>query len=267
MNLSLGGSSANRRGKLRASLLSRVIFLAVASVVALPVARADDQSASTGQKPFYSSKKGIVRQYTQQDRVRYQLWDYTWKPDPTQPITRVEVRIGEQRVYVYQGDEIAGESPITTGKPGHDTPPGHYSVLVKDIDHKSNLYGVFLDANGYVIDGNAQAGQTPPAGAVYDSADMPYYLAHPGRWRGPARGLSSRLSGVARMHPHAARLRGIALLQRLCRHAGGCRPVVSAFVAAAVRRWSVTPGKKITAVAQLYKSCPTACSCWYCSSA
>jgi lipoprotein-anchoring transpeptidase ErfK/SrfK len=127
-------------------------------------------------KSLYSSKKGIVRQYSPQDRVRYQLWDYTWKPDPTQPITRVEVRIGEQRVYVYQGDSLAGESPITTGKPGHDTPPGHYTVLVKDIDHKSNLYGLMVDANGYVVSGDAKAGDAPPPGAVYDAADMPYYM-------------------------------------------------------------------------------------------
>jgi lipoprotein-anchoring transpeptidase ErfK/SrfK len=138
---------------------------------------ADDSIvASNGAQGFYSSKEGVTRQYTKEDRVRYQLWDYRWKPDPTQPITRVEVRIGEQRVYVYQGDEVAGESPITTGKPGHDTPTGHYSVLVKDIDHKSNLYGVFLDAHGYIVSADAQAGQAPPAGSVYDSADMPYYL-------------------------------------------------------------------------------------------
>ncbi|HEY0257674.1 MAG TPA: L,D-transpeptidase family protein [Candidatus Methylacidiphilales bacterium] len=129
------------------------------------------------EKTSYSSKTAVVaRQYTRDDRIRYQLWNYTWKPDPTQPITRVEVRLGEQKVYVYQDDAVAGESPITTGKPGHETPPGHYSVLVKDIDHKSNLYGVFLDANGYILDGNASVGQKPPAGAVYDSADMPYYM-------------------------------------------------------------------------------------------
>jgi lipoprotein-anchoring transpeptidase ErfK/SrfK len=133
--------------------------------------------ASTHRQFAYSSKKGgVVRQYSEQDRVRYQLWNYTWKPDPNQPITRIEVRIGEQKVYVYQGDEVAGESPTTTGKPGHDTPTGHYTVLVKDIDHKSNLYGDFIDSNGYIVDGNAQLGQTPPAGAVYDAADMPYYL-------------------------------------------------------------------------------------------
>jgi lipoprotein-anchoring transpeptidase ErfK/SrfK len=146
------------------------LLFALALLGAMLNVHADDS------KGFYSSKQGVNRQYTKEDRVRYQLWDYSWKPDPTQPITRVEVRLGEQRVYIYQGDEVAGESPITTGKPGHDTPPGHYSVLVKDIDHKSNLYGLFVDANGYVVDGNAEVGEKPPAGAVYDSADMPYYL-------------------------------------------------------------------------------------------
>lgn len=158
--------------------LTRSLFLAGIVLVALStVTRAEDNSkTSTHKAPIYSSKHGIVRQYSEQDRVRYQLWNYTWKPDPNQPITRIEVRIGEQKVIVYQGDEVAGESPTTTGKPGHDTPQGHYTVMVKDIDHKSNLYGVFMDANGYIKDGNAEAGQTPPAGLIYDAADMPYYL-------------------------------------------------------------------------------------------
>jgi lipoprotein-anchoring transpeptidase ErfK/SrfK len=160
----------------------RSILIAVALLPTMPGLQAEDTTTAplppspTHHQGIFSSKQGVVRQYTPEDRVRYQLWDYKWKPDPTQPITRIEVRLGEQKVYIYQNDEIAGVSPITTGKPGHDTPPGHYAVLLKDIDHKSNLYGVFLDSNGYVIDGNAEAGQTPPHGAVYDSADMPYYL-------------------------------------------------------------------------------------------
>jgi hypothetical protein len=160
-------------------VLSFRLILAMALFASAPTLRAndsDDSARSSHHEIVYSSKEGVIRQYTPEDRVRYQLWDYTWKPDPNQPITRVEVRIGEQKVYVFQGDEIAGVSPTTTGKPGHDTPPGHYTVLLKDIDHKSNLYGVFMDANGYVIDGNAEVGQKPPPGAVYDSADMPYYL-------------------------------------------------------------------------------------------
>src|SRR5271163_3334204 len=122
-------------------------FLGLAFLIAaIPHLRADNTTSSSHHtSQAYSSKGTISRQYSQTDRVRYQLWNYTWKPDPNQPITRIEVRIGEQEVYVFQGDDVAGKSPITTGKPGHDTPPGHYTILAKDIDHKSNLYGVFVD--------------------------------------------------------------------------------------------------------------------------
>ena len=163
------------------SLLIALTFLAtIVLLPAMPSLRADDSTApqpKSHRDGVYSSKTGgVMRQYTPEERVRYQLWNYVWRPDPNQAITRVEIRIGEQKVYVYQGDEVAAESPVTTGKPGHETPPGHYTILVKDIDHKSNLYGVFLDANGYVISGDAKAGDTPPAGSAYDAADMPYYM-------------------------------------------------------------------------------------------
>lgn len=145
---------------------------------ALPAAASDNTKTKRNviTKTYSSKGTPVSRNYTTEDRVRYQLWNYSWNPDPSQPITRIEIRIGEQRVHVYQGDHEAGNSPVTTGKPGHDTPTGSYKIMVKDIDHKSNLYGVFLDANGNIIDGNAEAGQKPPPGSVYDSADMPYYM-------------------------------------------------------------------------------------------
>jgi len=124
-----------------------------------------------------STSAPVVREYTLQDRIRYQLWDYTWKPDPDQPITRIRINLGQQRVYVYQGDRLAAESPVSTGKPGYDTPVGHFTILNKDIDHKSTKYGVFLDpASGSVVNGNASVDQKPPEHSVYDAADMPYYL-------------------------------------------------------------------------------------------
>jgi len=157
----------------------RGVFYTMALLVLVPILRGDDDDDSSRHSrrtKTYSSKTGVVRQYGPEDRVRYQLWDYTWKPDPNQPITRIEVKIGEQKVYVYQGDTVAGISPVTTGKPGHETPPGHYTIMVKDIDHKSNLYGVFLDSNGHIVDSNASVGQAPPSGSVYDAAEMPYYM-------------------------------------------------------------------------------------------
>jgi lipoprotein-anchoring transpeptidase ErfK/SrfK len=153
----------------------RLLLLLLALVLGLSGLRADDYSSRHSTKS-YATKAPVLRQYTLEDRIRYQLWDYTWNPDPTEPITHIRINLTKQRVYVYQGDNLAAESPVTTGKKGHETPPGHYKILVKDIDHKSNLYGVFLDANGNVVDGNAAVGMTPPPNTVYDSADMPYYM-------------------------------------------------------------------------------------------
>jgi lipoprotein-anchoring transpeptidase ErfK/SrfK len=162
----------NRPALLFSALLSGCLLALIFPASAL---RADDYSRNHSSQS-YSSKGPVLRQYTLQDRIRYQLWDYTWNPNPDEPITRIRISLGQQKVYVYQGDDIAGESPVTTGKPGHETPTGHYTILVKDIDHKSNLYGVFLDANGNVVDGNASVGMKPPPNTVYDSADMPYYM-------------------------------------------------------------------------------------------
>jgi lipoprotein-anchoring transpeptidase ErfK/SrfK len=139
--------------------------------------RANDSGPFGTRPTVYSSKgAGVMRQYSTEERIRYQLWDYTWHPDLNEPITRIEISISQQHVYVYQGDNVAADSPVTTGKPHYDTPPGHYKIMVKDIDHKSNLYGVFLDANGNVVDGNAKVGDKPPPGSAYDAADMPYYM-------------------------------------------------------------------------------------------
>jgi WD40 repeat protein/lipoprotein-anchoring transpeptidase ErfK/SrfK len=67
-----------------------------------------------------------------------------WKPAPTpaqaettQPVktapnaleTRVVVKLGERKVYVYQGDQVKASYPIATGKTGWDTPTGTYRVF------------------------------------------------------------------------------------------------------------------------------------------
>jgi lipoprotein-anchoring transpeptidase ErfK/SrfK len=162
----------------RASALILLLLLAASNL------RADNTTTpATGPNgehylkgKVYSSKHLVLRDYTPEERVRYQLWDYSWNPNPDEPITRIEVRIGEQKVYVYQGDSIAGTSPTTTGKDGHNTPLGHYTVLAKDIDHKSNLYGLIEDKDGNLVSADAKAGDPIPPGQVYDAADMPYYL-------------------------------------------------------------------------------------------
>ena len=55
------------------------------------------------------------------------------------PVT-VTVSIPEQRAYVTRGGALVGVTTVSTGKPGHDTPAGEYTILQKNKDHRSNLY-------------------------------------------------------------------------------------------------------------------------------
>jgi hypothetical protein len=154
-----------------------VIQLTLLAVMVLP-AQADNAWFSSTHKTQVENPKGPVsRNYSLDDRIRYQLWPYVWKPLANEPITHIIVNLGQQMVYVYQGDYLAAKTPTSTGKPGHVTPPGHYSIIAKDINHKSNLYGYTVDAQGNVVDDNASASEKQlPPGVVYDSADMPYCM-------------------------------------------------------------------------------------------
>ncbi len=46
----------------------------------------------------------------------------------------------EQSLTVYDGDQVVATSHVSTGKPGHSTPSGIFSILEKRRYHESNLY-------------------------------------------------------------------------------------------------------------------------------
>jgi hypothetical protein len=55
------------------------------------------------------------------------------------PIMAV-VSINQQRVTVYDAEGPMLKSPVSTGKPGYETPPGIFTVLEKKVEHYSNIY-------------------------------------------------------------------------------------------------------------------------------
>src|ERR1051326_1318933 len=69
----------------------------------------------------------------------------------TQDNTHIVVSIPKQRAYLMIGDQIVADGPISSGRRGHETPHGHLRVLEKDPDHRSNLYGDFVDSSGRVV--------------------------------------------------------------------------------------------------------------------
>ena len=67
--------------------------------------------------------------------------DFTWHPErsPDGPVSII-VSIDEQRVYVYRNGIRIAVSTCSTGKKGHSTPTGVFTILQKDKNHKSSTY-------------------------------------------------------------------------------------------------------------------------------
>jgi peptidoglycan hydrolase-like protein with peptidoglycan-binding domain len=56
-----------------------------------------------------------------------------------QPMTIV-ISLGAQKVDLYRGTTLVASSQVSSGKPGHETPAGVYSILEKQRWHESNIY-------------------------------------------------------------------------------------------------------------------------------
>lgn len=67
--------------------------------------------------------------------------DFTWHPErEPQGAVAVICSIPEQRVHVYRNGVRIGVSTCSTGREGHETPTGVFTILQKDADHRSSTY-------------------------------------------------------------------------------------------------------------------------------
>lgn len=66
---------------------------------------------------------------------------FVWMPElaPQGPVVIV-VSLPEQRAHVYRNGVRIGVSTVSTGKRGHETPTGVFTILEKRREHYSNLY-------------------------------------------------------------------------------------------------------------------------------
>ncbi|WP_295555436.1 L,D-transpeptidase family protein [uncultured Hyphomicrobium sp.] len=65
------------------------------------------------------------------------------KPLETEGPLLMLVSLNQQRMYVYDGNGLVVQTRVSSGRTGHETPKGIYSILEKKVDHTSNIY---LDA-------------------------------------------------------------------------------------------------------------------------
>lgn len=103
--------------------------------------------------------------------------EFTWHPErsPSGPVAIV-VSVPDQRVHVYRNGIRIGVSTCSTGKPGHETPTGVFTILQKDKDHRSSTYNnaPMPNMNRLTWDGVAlHAGKLPGYPASHGCVRLP----------------------------------------------------------------------------------------------
>jgi lipoprotein-anchoring transpeptidase ErfK/SrfK len=94
----------------------------------------------------------------------------------TPDTARVYVSLSKQRAYLMMAEEVAIDTPISSGKAAGMTPVGNFTVQEKDPDHRSNIYGDFVDNKGRVVrSGVSLRIDSAPSGTHYIGAPMKWF--------------------------------------------------------------------------------------------
>jgi lipoprotein-anchoring transpeptidase ErfK/SrfK len=87
------------------------------------------------------------------------------------------VSLSRQRLYATVGQDVAIDSPICSGKAARRTPTGNFTVLQKDPDHRSSVYGNFVDSSGRIVRGGVSALiDAAPSGTHFEGAPMKWFM-------------------------------------------------------------------------------------------
>ena len=89
----------------------------------------------------------------------------------------IVVSLPEQEAYLFRGGYRVASSRISSGREGYRTPTGHFQVIRRDEDHRSSLYGDYVDDSGHVVKANIDSlrDRRPPH-SHFVGTPMPYFL-------------------------------------------------------------------------------------------
>ena len=75
------------------------------------------------------------------ETVTLKTGEYVWEPEraPEGPLLIV-ASTTEQVAYVYRNGIRIARSSVSTGRPGHRTPTGVFTILEKEVHHTSSIY-------------------------------------------------------------------------------------------------------------------------------
>jgi lipoprotein-anchoring transpeptidase ErfK/SrfK len=95
---------------------------------------------------------------------------------------KIVVSLKSQTATLYHYGKLVAVSPISSGREGKASPVGKFSVIEKDVDHRSTLYGNYV-RNGKVVKENVDIRKGGrPAGSKFEGVPMPYFLRFSGAY-------------------------------------------------------------------------------------
>lgn len=143
--------------------------LVTALLVWLVAFQPDASAQLFGRKPMRKAKDLIRRQPA--PRIENSL-ENVISPENSRAI----VSISKQRLYLFAGDQLYIDTPISSGKRAGMTPTGKFTVLQKNADHRSSIYGDFVNRSGRVVrSGVSTKVDSAPSGTRYVGAPMKYF--------------------------------------------------------------------------------------------
>ena len=103
--------------------------------------------------------------------------DSFWKGDEVSGSPKLVINLDQQQITYFKGGQIVGASPISSGREGYGTRTGNFRVTEKDIDHRSSLYGSWIDSDGNMLDDDVAVRTDPrPPGARFLGASMAFFM-------------------------------------------------------------------------------------------
>lgn len=89
----------------------------------------------------------------------------------------IVVSLRAQEAYLYRAGQRTASSRISSGREGYRTPVGRFQVIRKDEDHRSSVYGAYVDDSGRVVKANVDSRRDrKPPHSHFVGAPMPYFI-------------------------------------------------------------------------------------------
>lgn len=103
--------------------------------------------------------------------------DWVWSGDGILGVPSIEINLTTQSAAFFKDGVEVGKSSISSGREGYTTPTGSFSILQKNQNHVSSLYGDYVDAEGNVVVANVSSYRDArPKGTTFRGAPMPYFM-------------------------------------------------------------------------------------------